>query len=62
MLMPKKTKFRKVQRGNMKGRSKGAREVSFGEYGLQAMEPCWVTAQQIESMRVTVARKLTKAR
>ena len=40
MLMPKKTKFRKVQRGNMKGQSKGAREVAFGEYGLQAVEPC----------------------
>ena len=60
MLMPKKTKFRKVQRGNMKGQSKGAREVSFGEYGLQALEPAWVTAQQIESMRITVARKLPK--
>lgn len=60
MLMPKKTKFRKVQRGNMKGQSKGARDVSFGEYGLQAMEPCWVTAQQIESMRITVARKMPK--
>jgi len=44
----------------MKGQSKGAREVAFGEYGLQAVEPCWVTAQQIESMRITVARKLPK--
>lgn len=61
MLMPKKTKFRKVQKGNMKGRSKGARDVAFGEYGLQAVEPCRVTAQQIESMRITVARKLPKA-
>jgi large subunit ribosomal protein L16 len=60
MLMPKKTKYRKVQRGNMKGQSKGAREVSFGEYGLQALEPAWVTAQQIESMRITIARKLPK--
>ncbi len=60
MLMPKKTKFRKVQKGNMKGISKGAREVAFGEYGLQAVEPCRITAQQIESMRITVARKLTK--
>ena len=40
MLMPKKTKYRKVQRGNMKGVSKGARDVAFGEYGLQAVEPC----------------------
>lgn len=44
----------------MKGRSKGAREVVFGEYGLQALEPCWLTAQQIEAMRVTLSRKLKK--
>lgn len=60
MLMPKKTKFRKVQKGTMKGESKGAREIAFGEYGLQALEPKWLTAQQIEAMRVTVARKLPK--
>ena len=58
--MPKKTKYRKVQKGTMKGRSKGAREVTFGEYGLQAVEPSWVTAQQIESMRVTLQRKMKK--
>jgi large subunit ribosomal protein L16 len=44
----------------MKGQSKGAREVAFGEYGLQALEPKWLTAQQIESVRITVARKLPK--
>lgn len=44
----------------MKGRSKGAREVSFGEYGLEALEPKWLTAQQIESMRITISRKLKK--
>ncbi len=44
----------------MKGRSKGARELEFGEYGLQAVEPAWVTAQQIESMRVTMARHMKK--
>lgn len=60
MLMPKKTKFRKVQRGTMKGRSKGAREVLFGEFGLQAVEPCWMTAQQIEAMRVSLSRKMKK--
>lgn len=60
MLMPKKTKFRKMQRGTMKGRAKGAREVAFGDYGLQAVEPAWVTAQQIESMRITVSRRLPK--
>ena len=55
MLMPKKTKFRKVQRGRMKGLSKGARDVTFGEYGLQAVEPAWMTARQIEAMRVTLS-------
>ena len=61
MLMPKKTKFRKVQRGRMKGLSKGARDVAFGEYGLQAVEPAWLTARQIEAMRVTLSRHLKKA-
>ncbi|HZW61739.1 MAG TPA: 50S ribosomal protein L16 [Candidatus Babeliales bacterium] len=60
MLMPKKVKYRKVQRGTMKGKAKGGREVAFGEYGLQALEPHWMTAQQIESMRITVARRLKK--
>lgn len=60
MLMPKKTKYRKVQRGRMKGLSKGARELTFGEYGLEAVEPHWVTAQQIEAIRVTISRKLKK--
>ncbi len=60
MLMPKRVKHRKVQRGTMKGRSKGARSVAFGEYGLVALEPHWVTAQQIEAMRVTISRKLKK--
>lgn len=60
MLMPKKIKFRKVQRGRLKGLSKGARTLEFGEYGLQAVEPVWMTAQQIEAIRVTISRKLTK--
>lgn len=60
MLMPKKTKFRKVQKGTMKGRSKGARTVDFGQYGLQAVEPHWLTSQQIEAVRVTISRKLKK--
>lgn len=58
--MPKKTKFRKVQRGRMKGVSKGARDIAFGEYGLQAVEPAWMTARQIEAMRVTLSRHLKK--
>ncbi|HSW73972.1 MAG TPA: 50S ribosomal protein L16 [Candidatus Limnocylindria bacterium] len=60
MLMPKKVKFRKVQRGTMKGLSKGARDIEFGEYGLQAVEPAWVTSQQIEALRVTISRSLKK--
>lgn len=58
--MPKKTKFRKTQRGRMTGRSKGARDIAFGEYGLQAIDPGWLTAQQIEAIRVTMSRKLKK--
>lgn len=60
MLMPKKMKFRKVQRGTCKGRSKGARQVDFGDYGLQSLDPIRMTAQQIEAMRVTAARHLKK--
>lgn len=58
--MPKKTKYRKVQRGRMKGLSKGARTLEFGEFGLEALEPHWVTSQQIEAMRVSISRKLKK--
>jgi large subunit ribosomal protein L16 len=60
MLMPKKIKFRKVQKGRLKGLSKGARTVYFGEYGLEAVEPSRVSAQQIEAMRVTLSRHLRK--
>jgi len=60
MLMPKKIKFRKVQRGRLKGISKGARTIAFGEYGLQAIEPSYLSAQQIEAMRVTISRNLKK--
>src|SRR5271156_6229654 len=60
MLMPKKTKFRKVQKGKLRGLSKGARTVFFGEYGLEAIEPSRVSAQQIEAVRVTLSRHLRK--
>ncbi len=60
MLMPKKTKYRKVNKGRMRGRSKGARTVAFGDYGLQAVEPARVSAQQIEATRVTLSRHLKK--
>jgi large subunit ribosomal protein L16 len=58
--MPKKTKYRKVQKGRMGGMSKGARTLAFGEYGLQAVEPCWMSAQQIEAVRVLLSRSLKK--
>ncbi|MGC2310179.1 MAG: 50S ribosomal protein L16 [Candidatus Babeliaceae bacterium] len=60
MLMPKKMKYRKVQRGSRAGISKGARTVDFGEYGLEAVECAWVTSQQIEAIRVTISRRLKK--
>jgi large subunit ribosomal protein L16 len=60
-LMPKKTRFRKVQRGTMAGRPRGrAGEVVFGEFGVQALEPVWFTAQQIEASRIAMARKMKK--
>lgn len=60
MLMPKRTKYRKVQRGNMRGLAKGARKVDFGEFGIFATEPAWMTARQIEAMRVSLSRRLKK--
>lgn len=60
MFMPKKTKYRKAHRGRMKGISKGALHVTFGEYGLQAVEPAWVTSRQIESVRVALSRHMKK--
>ena len=56
MLMPKKVKFRKSQRGRMRGRASRGAELSFGEFGLQALEPCWLTARQLEAGRVTITR------
>lgn len=60
MLMPKKTKYRKMQRGRMTGRSKGATTLAFGTFGLLSLEPKWMTAQQIEAMRVSLSRALKK--
>lgn len=60
MLLPRRVKWRRVHRGRMKGRAKGGTELNFGEYGIQALEPCWVTSQQIEAARVAVARYLKR--
>jgi large subunit ribosomal protein L16 len=56
MLMPKKVKFRKQQRGRMCGKAWRGSDVSFGEFGLKAMECAWVTARQIEAARVAMTR------
>ncbi len=60
MLMPKRVKYRKKQRGRMKGKSKGATKVDFGEFGLQVLEPAWITARQIEAARVAITRTLKR--
>ena len=56
MLMPKRTKFRKVQRGRMKGAASRGNKVSYGEIGIQAMEPGWITGNQIEAARIAMTR------
>lgn len=56
MLMPKKVKHRKMQKGRMKGTAYRGSSISFGEYGLKTLEPCWITARQIESARVAITR------
>ena len=60
MLMPKRVKWRKVQRGTMRGAAKGGTKVSFGDFGLQAMEPAWITARQSEAARVAMTRKIRR--
>ena len=55
MLSPKRSKFRKSHKGNLKGRAKGGNEVSFGDYGLQVTSPGWLTARQIEAARVAIS-------
>lgn len=60
MLMPKRVKFRKQQRGRMTGKAKGGVEVTTGDYGLQAIEPGWVTARQIEAVRRVIVREMKR--
>ena len=60
MLMPRKVKHRKQQRGRMKGAAKGGTELSFGEYGIQALEPGWITARQIEAARIAMNRHIKR--
>src|SRR5579875_1353105 len=60
MLMPKRVKHRKEFRGRMKGHSKGGNEVTFGQYGLVALEPAWVTNRQIEAARIAMTRYMRR--
>lgn len=60
MLMPKRVKHRKQHRGRMKGRAWRGSTVAFGEYGLQALEPCWMSSRQIEAARRAIVRYLRR--
>ncbi|HTZ16919.1 MAG TPA: 50S ribosomal protein L16 [Dissulfurispiraceae bacterium] len=60
MLAPKKVKFRKMMKGNMRGKAYRGSGVSFGEYGLKVLEPGWITSRQIESARVAITRHAKK--
>jgi large subunit ribosomal protein L16 len=60
VLLPRRTKFRKQQRGRMRGLSKGQQQVHFGEFGLKALEPGWVTNRQIEAARIAMTRKIRR--
>lgn len=61
MLLPKRTKYRKVHRGRMTGRARRGNTVSHGDFGLQALEPCWITSNQIEAARVAMTRFCKRA-
>ena len=60
MLLPKRVKYRRVQRGRMKGKATRGNFISYGEYGLQATEPCWLTSNQIEAARVAINRYMKR--
>lgn len=60
MLMPKRVKYRRVQRGRMKGKALRGNTVTYGDFGLQATEPAWITANQIEAARVAMTRYIKR--
>ncbi|NLG68275.1 MAG: 50S ribosomal protein L16 [Firmicutes bacterium] len=60
MLMPRRVKYRKVQRGRMKGTATRGVAIEAGEYALQALEPGWITAQQIEAARIAITRQVKR--
>lgn len=61
MLMPKRVKYRKHHRGRMKGRASRGVELAFGDYGLQALEPCWMTSRQIEAARRAIVHHVRRS-
>ena len=60
MLMPKRTKYRRPHRVSYEGKAKGAKEVNFGEYGLQSLEGAWITQNQIEAARIAMTRYMKR--
>ncbi len=60
MLMPRKVKHRKQQRGRTRGTTKGGAELVFGDFGIQALEPGWITARQIEAARIAMTRHIRR--
>jgi len=58
--MPKRVKYRKAHRGRLKGRESRGVEIAFGDYGLQALEPCWMTSRQIEAARRAIVRHVRR--
>ena len=60
MLMPKRVKFRKTHRGRMNGKAYRGSSIAFGEFGLQALQPAWVTSRQIEAARVAITRTIKR--
>lgn len=60
MLMPKRVKFRKTQRGRMRGKATRGASVAFGDFGLKALEPAWITQRQIEATRVALTRMMKR--
>ena len=60
MLEPKKTKFRKMQKGKMKGNAQRGSSLNFGTFGIKALEECWITARQLEAARIAVTREMKR--
>ncbi len=60
MLMPKRTKYRKQQRGRMRGKATRGNKISFGDFGLVAQEPAWITSRQIEAARIAMTRHIKR--